>query len=289
METSDGFCISLYNSLYRNLQVCCCICGQRCEWNHQQSPDVDRSNRRSFGSQQSVCPSVGLIYSFHIFSPGIWGMCSTTLLSSFSAHTKLFGSSSSLGTKDWYLWFLFSKQRLLYGSLLTHNRDTNTFATTALHNLEYHHSGAEVYKPCFQPMHPLLPIKSSSVFSIWLPLSFMFTTGSSTILTAVGDHLFAMGLFPLATCFKSSSVWRLFKGGKVNKEKRRQVSQTVSHGYLSTSATHIWQSSDLKPQLLSHLFQTETYSKRGRLLTSRTLHFMTACLVGVTEKEAASL
>lgn len=31
----------------------------------------------------------------------------------------------------------------------------------------------------------------------------MFTTGSSTILTAGGDHLFAIVQFPLATCFES--------------------------------------------------------------------------------------
>lgn len=78
-------------------------------------------------------------------------------------------------------------------------------------------------------VHPLLPINSSSVFSIWLLVSFMFTKGSSAILTAVGDHLFAIGLFPLATCFETRHC------GDYSKEARR----TKSRGDKSVKQSHM--------------------------------------------------
>ena len=180
---------------------------------------MSSNSRRSLGSLRSArLPPVCLMYNFHIVADGTYGMhCSTTWLSSLSALFKVSGRSSA-ATKALCLRFLLCTQRVLYLSWLTHDWDTNienTFATTMLHNIE-HHPTEDVRAS--SSTYSSKPINSSSVFSIWLLLSFMFTTGSSTILTAVGDHLFAIGPFPLATRFWNPPLRRLFKGGKVNKE-----------------------------------------------------------------------
>lgn len=54
---------------------------------------------------------------------------------------------------------------------------------------------------------------------------------------------------------------RPFKGGNANKEQRWQVSQTKSHGYLSTSATHIWWNT-LNLQIMYPLFQWQQVKKK---------------------------
>lgn len=59
----------------------------------------------------------------------------------------------------------------------------------------------------------------------------MFTAGSSTILTAVGDHLFAIGLFPLATCLETRPCEDYSKEAKWTKS-RGDKSVKQSHGYL---------------------------------------------------------
>lgn len=87
----------------------------------------------------------------------------------------------------------------------------------------------EICRPCCQPTAtPLLRINSSIVFPIWLLLSFMFTTASSTILTADEGSFVCHWPVSLSNMPRNSPLWRLFKRGNVNKEQRWQVSQTVT-------------------------------------------------------------
>lgn len=80
---------------------------------------------------------------------------------------------------------------------------------------------------------------------------------------------------------------RPFKGGNTNKEQRWQVSQTKSHGYLSTSATHIWWNT-LNLQIMYPLFQWQQVKKNHTdLFTFSTLHFTRLLKDGVTEIAAA--
>lgn len=80
---------------------------------------------------------------------------------------------------------------------------------------------------------------------------------------------------------------RPFKGGNANKEQRWQVSQTKSHGYLSTSATHIWWNT-LNLQIMYPLFQWQQVKKNHTdLFTFSTLHFTRLLKDGVTEIAAA--
>lgn len=104
-------------------------------------------------------------------------------------------------------WDSSCKQRGLF-PLVAHDWDTNmgsAFATaTLVVTLELE---AEWCGPCCQPT---APFPSSSrwtpplcfAYGCWRGI--VFTTGSSTILSAVGgDHLFAIIRFPWATCFES--------------------------------------------------------------------------------------
>lgn len=50
----------------------------------------------------------------------------------------------------------------------------------------------------------------------------------------------------LSNMLWKSPLWRLFKGGKVNKERRWHVSPLKSHGYLSTTAALIDRKQRLK-------------------------------------------
>lgn len=57
----------------------------------------------------------------------------------------------------------------------------------------------------------------------------MFTTGSSAILTAVGDHLFAIGLFPVATCLKTCCC----------ADHSKEATRTKSRGDKSVKQSHM--------------------------------------------------
>lgn len=106
------------------------------------------------------------------------------------------------------------------------------------------------------------------------------------------DHLFAIGMFPWATCFDSGHC-RLFKGGNVNKEQRWRVRPTLSVTWLPLhlSDSHliwIWLSIPC-PNLpiMYPLLQQGLTAREGNLFTTTILHFTSLLRAGVTEREAA--
>lgn len=78
----------------------------------------------------------------------------------------------------------------------------------------------------------LFTMSSTPVFSIWLLARLVFTTGSSTILSAVRGSFVCHHPVSLGNVLWKSPLWRLFKGGDANKEQRWRVASLKSRGYL---------------------------------------------------------
>lgn len=139
--------------------------------------------------------------------------------------------NSSAATKALCVRLHFCKQRGLY---ISHKQKTRYRAYICNHGAVLLRISSRCRREG-RNMWALLSAHRSKQWTapLYLPYGcwcFIFTAGSSTILTVAGDHLFAIGPFPLATC-----IWagRLFKGAKVNQEGRQQVYQTKSHA-------HVW-------------------------------------------------
>ncbi len=154
----------------------------------------------------------------------------------------LFGSSSA-ATKALCMRFLFCRQRVLYLSWLTHDWDTkigNAFATTMLHNLLWHCRLKYVgFVTSLQVLSLLLCVFHMAAVELYVHCRLIKYSDCGW-----GSFVCRLPVF-LGNILWKSVKWRLFKGAKVNKEQKWQVSLTESHGYLSSSVTHIgWTISD---------------------------------------------
>lgn len=150
--------------------------------------DISSNSRRSLGSLGSAClHSVCLIYNFHIVLLAFMECASQQHnCHPFQLRDKVFGSSSA-ATKALCMRFFLHKQRVLYLSWLTHDWDTkigNTFTTTMLHNLEYHHTGDgmdwNLWAICCQPAQ----VRPSS----WLTPPLCFPYGSWWVSCSLWAH-----------------------------------------------------------------------------------------------------
>lgn len=148
-------------------------------------------------------------------------------------HFSIMEWSISFNSNKGIVYALLCEQIVFYLMRLTHVWDTmsgNTLGTTILHNLEYCQAGEKILSV------------TSSVFHIWLRLSFMFTRGSSAVPSAVGDHLFATGPVPLATYLETRYCGEYSKEAKETRSKGdKSVSQSNKIIWFYVSNTHLMQ------------------------------------------------